>query len=44
MRSRLMLVDDSTSAEDERTGAIWLPLVVMCLPSWNIWSRATCGL
>ena len=32
------------SAEDERTGVIWLPLVVWCLPSWNIWSRATCGL
>src|SRR3546814_10991097 len=39
-----MLVDDRTSAEVDRTGAVSLPLVVICLPSWNISSRATCGL
>ena len=44
MRSRLMLVEDSTSAEDERTGAMMLPFTVPCLPSWNMSSRATCGL
>jgi hypothetical protein len=44
MRSRLMLVDDRISAEVDRTGAMMLPLVVWCRPSWNISSRATCGL
>ena len=44
MRSRLMLVEESTSAEDERTGAIRPPFTGPCLPSWNISSRATCGL
>jgi hypothetical protein len=44
MRSRLALVEESTSAEVERIGATCAPLVVMCLPSWNISSRATCGL
>jgi hypothetical protein len=38
------LVELSTSALDERTGVISLPLVVVCRPSWNISSRATCGL
>ena len=44
MRSRLMFVDDSTSAELERTGTILLPFTGPLRPSWNMSSRATCGL
>jgi hypothetical protein len=44
MRSRLALVDDSSSAEEERTGATRLPLTLAWRPSWNMSSRATCGL
>src|SRR3954464_12480529 len=43
-RSLLMLVEDRISAEVERTGAMMLPLLVMCRPNWNMSSRATCGL
>jgi hypothetical protein len=44
MRSRLMLVEDRIRAEVERIGATILPLVVWWRPSWNMSSRATCGL
>jgi hypothetical protein len=39
-----MLVEDRTNAEVERIGAMMLPLIVPCRPSWNMSSRATCGL
>ena len=48
--ARFALVEDSTSAEVERTGAIFPgppffpPLEVSRRPSMKIWSRATCGL
>ena len=39
-----MLVDDRISAELERTGVILLPFTAPLMPSWNMSSRATCGL
>jgi hypothetical protein len=44
MRSRLALVDESTSAEEERTGVMRAPFTGPWRPSWNMSSRATCGL
>ena len=40
----LMSLDTRLSAEEERIGAIVPPFASPCLPSWNMASRATCGL
>ena len=39
MRSRLMLVDESTSAEDERTGAIMLPFIAVAAEQEHVVAR-----
>jgi hypothetical protein len=44
MRCRSAFVELSTSADDERTGAYFLPLVVPFTPSMNVSVRMTCGL
>jgi hypothetical protein len=44
MRSRLLLVEESRSAEEERIGAILPPFAMPWRPSWKMSSRTTCGL
>ena len=40
----MALTELSTSALDERTGAMMWSLLVMCLPSMKMSCRSTCGL
>jgi hypothetical protein len=44
MRLRLMSVEESSSADEDRTGTIAPFFAGPCFPSWNMSSRATCGL